>query len=70
MVTQFQIGNKILLYDAARETQHSGKFEHKWKGPYYIHSVQQQNVYKLRTITERILKSSYNTLLLKSYKEK
>ena len=70
MVTHFQIGDKVLLYDVARETQHSGKFEHKWKGLYYIHSVQQQNVYKLRTITGQILKSSYNTLLLKLYKEK
>ena len=47
MVIQFQIGDKVLLYDAARETQHSGKCEYKWKGPYYIHSVQQQSVYKL-----------------------
>ena len=29
MVIQFQIGDKVLLYDAARETQHSDKFEHK-----------------------------------------
>ena len=70
MVIQFQIGDKVLLYDAVRETQHSGKFEHKWKGPYYIHSVQQQSVYKLRTIAGRVLKSPYNTLLLKPYKEK
>ena len=70
MAAQFQIGDKVLLYDAARETQHSGKFEHKWKGPYYIHSVQQQSVYKLRTIAGRVLKSPYNILLLKPYKKK
>ncbi|GBB87857.1 hypothetical protein RclHR1_14350006 [Rhizophagus clarus] len=33
----FNIGDKVLYYDASKEKQWSGKLEEKWKGPYYIH---------------------------------
>ncbi|RHZ70342.1 hypothetical protein Glove_272g11 [Diversispora epigaea] len=34
---EYQIGNKVLMYEAAKQTSHTGKLEPKWKGPYYIH---------------------------------
>jgi len=36
-VIHFEIGDKVLLYDAAKQTQHSGKLKPKWKGPYFVH---------------------------------
>ncbi len=69
-VIHFEIGDKVLLYDAAKQTQHSGKLEPKWKGPYFVHDEVQKDVYKLRTIAGKILVSPFNTLLLKPYKER
>ena len=66
----FEIGDKVLLYDAAKQTQHSGKLEPKWKGPYFVHDEVQKDVYKLRTIAGKILVFPFNTLLLKPYKER
>ncbi len=37
--TIFEIGDKVLLKDAAKEKQYSGKLSPKWKGPYYIHEI-------------------------------
>jgi hypothetical protein len=67
---QFEIGDKVLLYDAVKQNQHSGKFESKWKGPYFVHDEVQKDVYKLRTLDGKILVSPYNTLLLKPYFER
>ncbi|CAB4441356.1 unnamed protein product [Rhizophagus irregularis] len=39
MKRNFQIGDKVLYYDAAKEKQWSEKLEEKWKGPYYIHKI-------------------------------
>src|SRR6266496_3592160 len=35
--SDLNIGDKVLLYDAAKAKQWSGKLEEKWKGPYLIH---------------------------------
>jgi hypothetical protein len=69
MIT-FDIGDKVLLYNTAKQNQHSGKLESKWKGPYYVHDVIQIDVYRLRTLEGKILSTSYNTSLLKSYFER
>jgi hypothetical protein len=65
--TKLRIGDKVLLKDAAKEKQWSGKLSSKWKGPYYIHDVIGNGAYKLRTMDERILKAPYNIKLLKRY---
>src|SRR5947199_5571569 len=65
--TQFGIGTKVLLKDAAREKQWSGKLSPKWKGPYYIHEMIGKGAYKIRTLEGRVLKSSYNIKHLKKY---
>ena len=51
----YEIGNKVLLYEAAKQTSHTGKLEPKWKGPYYIHDLVYPGVYKLRTLDGKVL---------------
>src|SRR5437764_4199734 len=64
---KFEIGDKILLKDAAKEKQWSGKLSQKWKGPYYIHQVIGKGAYKLRDMDGRILKATRNIKHLKKY---
>ena len=66
----YQIGDKVLMYHAAKEKQWSGKLEPKWKGPYYIHQVLGNGVYKLRELTGQVLVTPINTRLLKLYFER
>jgi hypothetical protein len=63
----FQIGDKVLYYDAAKEKQWSGKLEEKWKGPYYIHEILYKGSYKIKTIEGKIMKVPVNGELLKEY---
>ena len=65
--TKFNIGDKILLKDAAKEKQWSGKLSSKWKGPYYIHEIIGKGAYKLRNLSGGVLKTSYNVKHLKKY---
>src|SRR5215212_6927667 len=65
--TKLRIGDKVLLKDAAKEKQWSGKLSSKWKGPYYIHDTVGRGTYKLRTMDGKILKAPYNVKLLKKY---
>ena len=67
--TKFEIGDKVLLYRAEKAKQWSGKLDEKWKGPYYIHIVQPNGSYKLRTLTGQVLKTPYNGRLLKTYRD-
>ena len=64
---KFQIGDKVLYYDAAKEKQWSGKLEEKWKGPYYIHEVVSKGSYKIKTMEGRTQKTPVNGELLKEY---
>jgi hypothetical protein len=65
--TNFKIGNKVLLRDAAKEKQWSGKLSPKWKGPYYIHDIIGKGAYKLREMNGKVLRTPYNIKLLKRY---
>jgi len=67
---QLHIGDKVLLYKAEKDKQWTGKLEEKWKGPYYIHAVQPNGSYKIRTLSGQVLKTPYNGTLLKIYKDK
>jgi len=58
---------KVLLKDAAKEKQWSGKLSSKWKGPYYIHDIVGGGAYKIRTLKGRVLKASYNVKHSKRY---
>src|SRR5437762_1963245 len=65
--TKFEIGMKVLLKDAAKEKQWSGKLSSKWKGPYYIHDIVGGGAYKIRTLEGKVLKTSRNVKHLKKY---
>jgi Integrase zinc binding domain/Integrase core domain len=66
----YEIGNKVLLYEAAKQTSHTGKLDPKWKGPYYIHDLVYPGVYKLRTLDGKVLRTPINGSLLKLYNER
>jgi hypothetical protein len=65
----FQVGDKVLYYDAPLDNQRSHKLQPKWKGPFTIHNVIGNGAYKLQTIDGRILRSSVNGRFLQIYKE-
>jgi len=67
--TKLKIGDKVLLKDAAKEKQWSGKLAPKWKGPYYIHEEIGKGAYKLRTLDGKVLKTSHNVKHIKKYFE-
>src|SRR6059058_1662492 len=67
--TKLKIGDKVLLKDAAKEKQWSGKLAPKWKGPYYIHGEIGKGAYKLRTLDGKVLKASHNVKQIKKYFE-
>ena len=64
---KFEIGDKVLYYNAAKEKQWSGKLEEKWKGPYYVHQELLNGSYKLKEINGKILKTPVNGELIKRY---
>ena len=66
----YQIGDKVLLYEAAKEKTWTGKLEDKWKGPFYIHNKLLNGAYKLRSTDGRILKTPINASLLKIYNDR
>src|SRR5256884_8030794 len=65
--TELNIGDKVLLKDAAKEKQWSGKLTPKWKGPYYIHDKIGKGAYKLRTLDGKVLEVSHNVKHIKEY---
>jgi hypothetical protein len=69
-VITFNIGDKVLYFNAAKAKQWSGKLDPKWKGPYYIHQVLINGSYKLRTLDGNVLSTPVNGNLLKPYYEK
>ena len=63
----FRIGDKVLMYDAARDKHFIGKLKPKWKGPYYVHDILRNGAYKLRTMDGKVLAAPINLYLLKKY---
>jgi hypothetical protein len=67
---EFNIGDKVLLYESAKAGVHGNKFREKWTGPYYIHDISAPGAYKLRTMDDKILRRTINTDRLKKYFER
>ncbi len=65
--SDLNIGDKVLLYDAAKAKQQSGKLEEKWKGPYLIHDKLLNGSYKLKDFKGNIFKTTVNREILKGY---
>ncbi|CAI2198806.1 4688_t:CDS:1, partial [Funneliformis geosporum] len=56
----FDIGQKVLYYDAAKMNQFTVKLEPKWKGSYRIHKVLINGSYKIREIDGQLLARPVN----------
>jgi transposase InsO family protein len=67
---KLKIGDKVLVEKSWLRTNFSAKLEDKWIGPYYIHNVLKDNVYKLRTLEGRLVKNLVHGNRLKLYKER
>ena len=67
---KLKIGDKVLVEKSWLRTNFSAKLEDKWMGPYYIHNVLKDNVYKLRTLEGRLVKNLVHGNRLKLYKER
>ena len=65
-----QIGDKVLVEHTWLKTNFSSKLEDKWTGPYFVHEVVGDNVYKLRTMDGKRVKNVVHGNRLKIYKEK
>jgi hypothetical protein len=65
--SNFEIGEKVLYFNAAKEKQWSGKLEEKWKGPYYIHQIIMNGSYKIKELCGKVLITPVNGELLKKY---
>jgi transposase InsO family protein len=63
---KLQIGDKVLVEQSHLRKNMSAKLEPHWIGPYYIHNVLEQNVYKLRNMDGRLVKGVIhgNTVVL------
>ena len=67
---KFEIGEKVLLYEAWREKQWSGKLQEKWKGPYIIHEKLLNGSYRLKELNGQIMKTPQNGKWLKRYQDR
>ncbi len=68
--SNLNIGDKVLLYNAIKAKQWSGKLEEKWKEPYFIHDKLLNGSYKLKDFKGTIFKTSVNGEILKRYHDK
>ena len=66
----YQIGDKVLLFNVPRSHVHGDKFKDKFDGPFYIHSIVRPGTYKLRTLDGRIRKNPTHADQLKPYLER
>ena len=56
-----------MKFEVSRENSRSGKLDDKWKGPFLIHDVQSNNVYKIKALDGKVFKTPVNGTLLKLY---
>jgi len=67
---KLKIGDLVLVERTWLKTNFSAKLENKWIGPYFIHDVLKDNVYKLRTIEGKLVRNLVHGNRLKIYHEK
>src|ERR1051325_4447399 len=66
---KLNIGDKVLVEQSQLRNNMSAKLESHWIGPYYIHNVLKQNVYKLRNMQGKLVKGVFHGNRLKIYRE-
>jgi len=70
-IEQFEIGDKVLIYNMKHHAEHGNKFKPQWhKEWYYIHDTYQNGAYKLRNQQEQLLKKTFNSVQLKMFHER
>jgi len=52
---KLKIGDLVLVKRTWLKTNFSAKLENKWTGPYFIHDILKDNVYKLRTMEGKLV---------------
>ena len=67
---KLKIGDKVLVERTWLKTNFSSKLENKWTGPYFVHEIAGDNVYKLRTMEGQKVKNVVHGNRLKLYKER
>ncbi|KAG9307504.1 hypothetical protein G9A89_017334 [Geosiphon pyriformis] len=67
VTNKFKVGNKVFLYKTKAEKQWSGKFEHKWDGPFYIYEILDNGSYKLRLDNKVLAKVAHRNQLKHYY---
>jgi hypothetical protein len=67
---KLQIGDKVLVERTWLRSNLSAKLEDKWAGPYFVHEVRDNNVYKLRTIEGQLVRNLVHGNRLKLYHER
>ena len=65
----YQIGDKVLLFNVVQSHVHGDKFKDKFDGPFYIHNIVRPGTYKLRNIDGRVRKNPTHADQLKPYLE-
>jgi hypothetical protein len=66
---KINIGDKVLLHRTDLQNNLSAKLNEKWVGPFYVHNVLPNNVYKLRNLDGKLIKSVVHGNRLKLYHE-
>ena len=66
---KLSIGDKVLVERTWLKNNFSSKLEDKWTGPYYVHNVLENNVYKLKILEGRLVKNVVHRNRLKMYRE-
>ena len=66
---KLKIGNQVLVEQTWLKGNLLAKLENKWIGPYFIHDVLKDNVYKLRTLEGQLVKNIVHGNRLKIYHE-
>ena len=65
---EFQIGDKVLLYNMKQHTTHGNKFQSQWKPKwYYIYDSLKNGTYWLRNQQDQLVKQPINEKQLKQY---
>ena len=67
-ITQFEIGDKVLVYNMKQHVTHGNKFQSQWSTEwFYIHETFGNGAYKLRNQQDQLLKKTFNGTQLKYY---
>ena len=66
---KLKIGDKVLVHRTDLQTNFSAKLMEKWIGPFFIHEVLHNNVYKLRNLDGKLVKNVVHGNRLKIFHE-